>query len=382
MFQKVRSIFIIFSILFSLNLQSDQFNSEITLNDVNYNFDTIKLETVDNPFSFFRTFVDFYYIILKSNLNQLPTLQSRIKNIGWCVGDAHPENFGFLIDKKSESIFTMNDIDDSGPCPLILDIYRLFISYNLHSNNINIANALENYLHGLNHEITEMPNTLKELKSKSINKGQSVPSELVENSQLIRNSTTMELTKSELDEITQKLLYLIPILNKPFQILDSISYRKKNGGSAGLLRYHLLIKNDPEPILIELKEQTIPAVSIFSSDLSPIPETKERIFLALNYTYPREYSSIYNVINLSGRQMLVRPRFEGNLAFKLGKTSNEEALKIFNYEFYQLGLIHSKSIKNLDEWGNSVKNIQQNMLMSEINLLTEFFKKKYKSLKD
>jgi len=34
------------------------------------------------------------------------------------VGDAHPENFGTLLQKDGTSVFTVNDVDDSGPCPL------------------------------------------------------------------------------------------------------------------------------------------------------------------------------------------------------------------------------------------------------------------------
>ena len=81
-------------------------------------------------FRFFRTFVVYFFDLLhrlKSDPG-FPDLSSVEKPMGWCVGDAHLENFGTIWREtpggEARVDFTMNDPDDGGPCPLYADLLR------------------------------------------------------------------------------------------------------------------------------------------------------------------------------------------------------------------------------------------------------------------
>src|SRR5689334_23290260 len=63
------------------------------LQDVEYTFSVSKSNQADDAFHFLRSYVDYFYLVTAKNQKNL-----RVGSLqgfgGWCVGDAHAENFG------------------------------------------------------------------------------------------------------------------------------------------------------------------------------------------------------------------------------------------------------------------------------------------------
>ena len=125
----MKTIIKILILLCCINLSQAQEVS--SFDDINYQFDASKLDASANTFHFTRSFVDYYYAIIAKNTAQLNIAKAASSFTGWCVGDAHPENFGILLQNNSKSLFSMNDMDDFGPCPLAYDFLRLLVSSRL-----------------------------------------------------------------------------------------------------------------------------------------------------------------------------------------------------------------------------------------------------------
>src|SRR4051812_25509910 len=112
------------TLLFFLTFASLHAAATSALTDVSYAFDTERVFYANSTAHFFTAFGEYYYLLLDANRSQLTTVAALDQTGGWCVGDAHPENFGALILKNGHSIFTINDMDDAGPCPLVMDLLR------------------------------------------------------------------------------------------------------------------------------------------------------------------------------------------------------------------------------------------------------------------
>jgi hypothetical protein len=84
----------------------------------------------ENPlFRFLRAFVPFYHDLYNQKKKDLGKLlgDKDIGDIqGFCVGDAHPENFGVLVNRDKKPRFSMNDVDDCGQGYVAADVLRFF----------------------------------------------------------------------------------------------------------------------------------------------------------------------------------------------------------------------------------------------------------------
>lgn len=88
----------------------------------------ILLVTSVNPnrkLLFFRSYVRAFYCDLRvANANSGPVITD-------ALGDAHPQNFGFLPLGDGTQKLLFNDFDDSGSCPVGFDIVRYFTALKL-----------------------------------------------------------------------------------------------------------------------------------------------------------------------------------------------------------------------------------------------------------
>ena len=60
------------------------------LTDVPYDFDQGKLAAAEDSFHFLRSFVDYFYLLVKANMATFTIVPSTASMSGWCGGDAHP----------------------------------------------------------------------------------------------------------------------------------------------------------------------------------------------------------------------------------------------------------------------------------------------------
>lgn len=351
------------------------FATSSSLKDPAYHFDKTKLEAAADSFQFLRSYVDYFYLVLKANQSNLPTVTSLQNVAGWCVGDAHPENFGALIQHEGRAIFTMNDMDDSGPCPIGLDLVRLMVSSRLYKSETNIDELMNAYLKGLAGETFEAPSAIFEILKKSQKKGTAPSSKKIDGRRLVRDDSMVEVTTAELAQIKTSLQILKTALSPQTKILDVVATSKMGGGSGGLLRYEVLLDNGKDLLHLEMKEQVTPA--IYPVAVGPIPETSQRIAKTIKIGQSNHPSLFYGVVQINGRDMMIRPRFDGNIGVNLKKQSDSENQEIIRYEAYTLGLIHARSIADVNSWIQQLQSLKMKNLKNDICLISEHFEARY-----
>lgn len=363
--------------------------------DVAYTFDDAKLSSSKNSFQFYRSFVDLFYLVYKKNVGSLSTVYNLAFTNGWCVGDAHLENFGALLRDNRSAIFTMNDIDDAGgPCPVILDFYRLIVSAYLNeasaslsetrksvakfsASNISIINLTDAYIKGLKGEKFEAPKIIKNLIDKAQLNGFRPSENKVINEKIIRDEHSAELTLNEKKQILDSLRDKGKTYAPNLKLLDAIATSKQSGGSTNLLRYEILLNDGGSILLLEFKELVRPGIYPVSAAL---PQLSERITKGIEYTQGATGSSAYySFTTIHGKEMLIRPRFSGNLNVKLEKLSKNEINELTIFEAYTLGQIHARSIAQPVEFAQLVQKMPISKFEHEVQLMKDYFLTKYSS---
>ncbi|MDQ3235376.1 MAG: DUF2252 family protein, partial [Pseudobdellovibrionaceae bacterium] len=176
--------------------------------------------------------------------------------IGPCLGDPHPENFGYLLFAGTFE-YTANDVDDSGACPVIFDALRYFTTLKfVIKDNALEAELRRAYVGFLNGEVmADRPShSLRPDAAALVNK-------------LLKQSTKKGKIKLEGPIVAlaasqgQTLLSILQANGCPTcKFLDAAQLRVNSGGSAGLERYLLLVEApDSAPQLLEFKQLTDPA---------------------------------------------------------------------------------------------------------------------------
>ncbi len=353
-------------------------NAKNDLQEVRYDFDQTKLEAAPDSFHFLRSYVDFFYLTYKENKKVFSTVTDLSKTFGWCVGDAHAENFGILIQQDKTPLFTMNDIDDSGPCPVILDLFRFMVSTRLYSSEIKLDDLIASYVDGLKQDTVKPPTIIQRMMDESEKKGTTPSDKKVKNNRIIRESQMSEVSNTERQKIRASLVENQLFNPNDFEILDLTSTIKIGGGSGGLQRYEILIGNGEKTYHLEMKEETTP--SIYPIQINS-PDPARRLFTTIFVNQGVEPSKFFKVVTYNNKVFLVRPRFAGNIGVALNDYSKKENEDIIVFEAYSLGLIHSRSVFDTKKWLQKIEAVEKKDWQQEVELMADYFDMKFKQLK-
>lgn len=340
-------------------------SKEITLKDVPYEFDSEKVQAAKNSFHFLRSFVDYYYLLIKENKDQLPEINSRWNTIGWCAGDAHPENFGILIGENNFRSFTINDWDDSGPCPVYLDLFRLLVSSKLYDSHLNLDEIISAYKLGFTGGNFDQPTVVQNMFPDSVAKGSKFNPKKVIGEKFVRSSEMTEVS-SDVKNTIEKAI--------GFSILDIVKTSKVGGGSGGLVRFEVLVKVDGVLTQLELKNEIEPGITPVAS--SKIPSNSERFKKSFFYFGTNNISKFYQLISINDQDFLVRPRFYGNVGVNLSDAIDFKPASLISYEAFILGNLHAKSVSS-ENFGD----IEASKIKDEVDAFVNKFQSKFDELK-
>ena len=367
-----------------------------SLKDVAYSFDQNKLDAAPDCFHVLRTFVDYFYLLIKENKSTWQTLGNISgTNYGWCVGDAHLENFGIMHQQGGKPIFTMNDMDDSGPCPVELDLFRFIVSSKLYNKDSSVRVLVDAYSKGIHQESFSRPTLINDLFESAKEKGGAVINKKKFNGQQFKDVDP----KNRINQSDSLWLTIHQALNQwsketgiSLEVLDMITSKKMGGGSGGLKRFEILAKVKDEYVHLELKTQVTPGInalylSTSSAPFSPIPvlpETYERIKITLSFEQSLKPYPYYSVLKIGQTDMLLRPRFAGDVGVTLSENDFINNQNIAIYEAYVLGRIHSHSLEQYNFLQNYIENFKKYSLSAwenDVARMTDFFNAKCFSLK-
>jgi hypothetical protein len=350
--------------------------SSAPLRDVAYTFDLKKLNAAKDSFDFFRSFVDYFYLVAKANESALSILQPPAKTsfpTAVCVGDAHLENFGFLLQKSGQTLFTSNDIDDSEVAPAVVELFRFLVSARIYDSSVSIDELLDAYTDGVSNIARRPPQVVDEMLAKSRSNSTAPSKNDVKNERFIQPSEARRLEVQELKDVSAEMQKL----SGRWKIVDTYAIKKISGGSGGMLRYEVLLKGTKGRLLhIELKEETVSSLAPFVS--SPLT-IESRILRALDATLDSSIDSHYRVVTIIGRQMLVRPRYSAHVGVNLDKNSRAENRELMTYEAFTLGKLHLRTISDASEWLRLLKAASRTDWENDVKAMVLFNEQKFRS---
>lgn len=209
-----------------------------------------------NAVQFFRSYPPAYHHDLAAiPINQIPGQE------GLCLGDAHPANFGFLHLGQA-SIFAYNDLDDSGYCPIAYDALRFFTAVRLwFQDDALTQDVLEKYVDTVKDptRASTLPRSLypdwERKAAKDLDKYTNQNQFKYEDNGL----TFIAASDSQRANILSMAAQDQHFTN--YTILDIAARAKEQGGSTGLKRYWLLVKDPADKrSILELKQASQPGV--------------------------------------------------------------------------------------------------------------------------
>jgi hypothetical protein len=304
------------------------------IRDVRYNFDAKKVSSIKEPLGFFRTFADYFYLLEAENYNRQSFVSIHWPSSGWCMGDAHMENFGTQLLRTGKPVFAVNDWDDAGPCPVILDFFRLAVSAVIERPRLNLEPLLAAYGLGQKRRPYAVPSGVLSQLRKSQKQGLAPSKKAVSDGQFVRTNQTYEL-RAEEKLALRKVLNLWP----GYRWVDGIRTIKRSGGSYGLTRYQVLLmslRNSESLLHLEFKEQTSPAtLPVLRGE--KVPSVAEKNSISLKMVQGNQASEFYGVFTILKKAMLLRPRFAGNDSWDSKEVNMRDFTEVVAYEAYLLG---------------------------------------------
>lgn len=283
-----------------------------------------------------RTFVPLYYARVAANACRIEAVRTLWRHSGWCAGDAHLENFGALIGPDAKTaVFTLNDIDDAGPCPLVSDALRFFVSVRLHGDEL--GPLITAYRAGLEGKPHAYSGPVQALLDESVQKGMAskkgFPAAKSEEG-------GKELSPGELKELDAAVRGAYPAGSR---LLDAYRLDRDSGGSAGMRRFEVQVQwpGRPDPVWIEFKETGSPGISPLKR--GEIPAVSARARRTLELERGGKPPVEYQVARVLGMDMLLRPRWRGNVGVDLKQIKEKKLPDVLADEAYALGTMHSRS---------------------------------------
>ena len=311
-----------------------------------------KLEAAKTPFLFFRSFAPLYYRLFSGKLAALPESLRRVTSQeGWCAGDAHPENFGVLVDDSGAPTFTINDADDSGPCPIAADLLRFLVATRIAAPKLadrdSLAELLDGYFDGTQGRLKFSKPVRRMLDEAEGDTRFSDSLEVTEGGKKI----SRRVSGAELEDVERALRHAYGEVS----VAEAHAYVKSGGGSGGLLRYRVRVRQGDENRSIELKTIARPSVFFLAPDRDPVKGAPEenparRVMRSLRLFQPSGISRFYAVEEIAGTPMLLRPRYAAIASVELGDLARDDDpdafIKVFKDEAAVLGVLHARSTKN------------------------------------
>lgn len=303
----------------------------------------LRYKTVADEFHFLRSFVPYYYQLVKTQPGLTLSLAPLAKFNGWCVGDAHLENFGAVLQPSGNAIFTINDMDDAGPCPLSADALRFFTGVYLWRPDADVGEAVDAYLAGLKNGRGDLSKPVSDLIQNAEDGGQKVPKKFRGETdlRLARQDGYSPVPPADLEDLTE-------VLEKTFgprvKVYDALLEDMRwNGGSGGLRRYVALVSSAEvsQPGVIEIKEVREPGIFPLAAGKIPSPAT--RFQRTLEMEQGSKVLNWYGSVGLKGASYIVRPKIDGNVGVSIDDFKEDELEKIVLDEARTLGALHSDS---------------------------------------
>lgn len=280
---------------------------------------------------------------------------------GVVSGDPHLTNFADIMLRNGEHKLGLIDIDDSGNASFIGDFIRFAVGNQIAVFKIDLDRLWQAYVEGLNGNKTDKPELVREIEKKSLsdflNKQQNLLNKLTNGGKFSGNAELSEIANAP--ENIKKLFadskstFLNELAN--FKILDSGYKIKSEGGSQGLVRFWFLVEKDNVQHIIEFKQETDPATSLYSQQDDVFNRFKDvnNIYRTSDLPY-----GIFKFVKTQDNIFLMRERVHFYIKF-------DESLNIDNQNLRDAQEVSEYIANKLGRW--QIKQTSAAGLVKEIN---------------
>lgn len=289
----------------------------------------------DGPLMFLRAYPAAFHLDLK----QLP-LERIPGDEGLCVGDAHPDNFGYLeigTAKGRASIYAFNDLDDSGRCLVALDALRYFVAFRLYFDDAaKLEESLDEYVGAA---FSKDASAALDLAWKDA-KGDAPDWSGVRARELekyVSGDAFKDLSPDELEPASDdEKAAVIEVLSRApspegLRVFDVARRPRIGGGSGGLTRYWAYVATvDGTRTVLELKETAQPGVD-FGHVSEPL-SSDERLDTLKSELWSATSGDDYFPVRIGATNFLVRDRAR--------KASEDPNGKLRRAQARYLGALH------------------------------------------
>ena len=298
-------------------------------------FDAKWKSSLKTPLKFLRSYVKTWY-------REVATLEDR-GPIGYCLGDAHPENFGFVWFGRKEIKYVFNDLDDPGLCPIASDALRYFTTLDLSQSDPDLFKTLlAMYGRVLNgaEESSSLPQRLFP-SWETLNKGNA---KYIKEGRFVFGKKIKPITEQEKKQVAKALKGK---LYRKFKILDFASRTKKSGGSAGLKRYWVLVHKERSFSLKNLKRSYVDIMELkplitpatFNDEWSK-PLKDDFVKVSSREIYGKSEPTHFDSVAFAGTRYQLRSRTKGDL--ELDEYNKYEQYDILKAQVSLIAKHHAK----------------------------------------
>lgn len=308
-----------------------------------------RIKNSQNVHKFYRSFVRYYYSMLKQNPDYLTTLDSLKSYSGVVSGDPHVENFGFLVDKNHKAHFSFNDFDDADKSLLYLDLLRHLTSALMVESKLSVEDYLKTYREALGVKLKNYPDYLADLKKKAEKKGHRLSDDDVDADEkkfITYKKVVLKMSSSETQAVQKGLEELLKKeIDKSITIHEVYKRTKDSGGSAGLIRYQILLTVKDKLQWLELKEFTTPGTAYYHGKSA---KGVDRLQLIKNNLLPTEVKDEFYFMTFQGKPYLATYIWDGEKGIDFQDIDPDEyevdyeGIILLEVKF--LGYLHGKAI--------------------------------------
>ncbi|EQC48527.1 PF10009 domain protein [Bacteriovorax sp. BSW11_IV] len=338
----------------------------------------LKVSSVDSSFMFYRSFVSLFYDELKARLANSP-LRKLEHFQGFSPIDYHPDNFSFYGVGNKELRYQMNDYDNGNRVPVITDLIRYMSSLKIANRNRfdrkELKELIESYYKGLQGKEIDYPEFM--LKNIHFKDGHYFSDSSDYGGQklvrkLSKGRVARELSKDENHFIEQ---IVEDFFKGRLEVLDAFKYYNVTGGSGGLLRYKILLRDKDHILVYEFKEIEAGAFNPLNAVLNVSPiET-------LNFLVedPR-FRNFYGMAQMSDKTYFVRPKFDNFKQDDFLEYSNKQQLKLAKVQMNVIGLNHRIALGKKSEIYWSELSTLKDILSDKVDEMTDIMNFYYELL--
>lgn len=343
-------------------------------------------EVNEGFYLFYRSFVPLFYKTVKENkkIAKIFSLKKYVSTIG---GDVHVENFGFVIDDKKKASLSLNDYDDTTEGELYLDVLRHFISASIVTKDISWKQYLSAYEKGIRAEKFNFSiNTEKKLDS-TLAETEKILDETIGSAVPVKfqkyKKPNRPLTKVEILQVTKALKEKY----SQIEIYDHYARIKEDGGSAGMLRYELLVRLTPKEKItwIDVKETEVSSYDKIFTSSNNISSYNSRLNHLKENLFDGKINNSIDVIDIDKKKFSIRSMDHFSIGISLNKIDEADYGDLVLDEAYALGISHASSLKarsfNPDEYANEWEKIQKSDLNEISNSIKEELENQYQNSK-